>query len=196
MKVTMVDLHGRQAAPASKIWNVTKTYMQTLVFWSIFLFVIPAVVYRIETAVGLAGWRFDIPWLRQAGYALFVLGGSLGLSSGAVMAFYGQGTPLPVDAPREIVVRGPYRFVRNPMAIAGLSQGVAVGLIVGSPAIILYAHSGGPLWNILVRPWEERDLESWFGEAFRHYRREVNCWIPRLTPYRPPSTSRADSDPR
>ncbi len=189
----MLDLRGRQAAPASRLWNVAKTLLQTLVFWSVFLLAIPALIWLAETAVGLSAWRFDDPWLRQFGIVLVVLGGSLGLFSGAVMAFHGLGTPLPVDAPREIVVRGPYRFVRNPMAIAGLSQGVAVGLMIGSPAVILYAVSGGPLWNILVRPWEERDLENWFGEAFRLYRQEVHCWIPRLSPYDPPPANSASA---
>ena len=41
-----------------------------------------------------SGRRFEIPWLRQLGIVLFVLGGSLGLCSGAVMAFHGLGTPL------------------------------------------------------------------------------------------------------
>lgn len=181
------NLLGRPAAPASGQWNLLKTFVQTLVFWSVFLFLIPALIWQGETVLGLTGWWFDPGFLRYLGYVLFALGGTLGLVSGAVMAVHGRGTPLPVDAPRELVVRGPYRFVRNPMAIAGLSQGVAVGLVIGSPLVILYACCGGPVWNSFVRPWEELDLAQRFGEPYRHYRESVRCWLPRCTPYEPTS---------
>ncbi|MBK7951112.1 MAG: hypothetical protein IPK00_20700 [Deltaproteobacteria bacterium] len=60
---------------------------------------------------------------------LFALCGSLGLASSATMAIHGRGTPIPLDYPRELVVLGPYRVLRNPMVVAGIGQGVAVGLL-------------------------------------------------------------------
>ena len=41
------------------------------------------------------------------------------------MAVTGRGTPLPFDAARDLVVSGPYRLVRNPMVVAGLTQSLA-----------------------------------------------------------------------
>lgn len=176
-------LLGREARPATGVWNLAKTFAQTIVFWTVFLFLLPALVYYVETTLGLAWWRFaNLPGMILGG-VLFALGGSLGLTSGAVMALKGRGTPLPIDCPREMVVAGPYRYVRNPMAIAGLGQGVAVGLFLGSPAVIIYALVGGPVWNYLVRPAEEQDLEQRFGESFHAYRSAVHCWWPRIRPY-------------
>jgi protein-S-isoprenylcysteine O-methyltransferase Ste14 len=183
-------LRGREARPASSAWNLLKTLLQTAVFWTLFLAVIPAVVYQLESALGLGGWRFSGPLGRWSGGVLFVLGGTLGLVSGIVMAVKGQGTPLPLDCPRQIVIAGPYRHVRNPMALAGIAQGIAVGLMLGSPAVVLYALSGGPLWNVLVRPWEERDLQQRFGGSFDRYREAVHCWWPRCRPYRDPPDER------
>mgnify|MGYP000865154642 CR=1 FL=1 len=172
--------HGREARPASPRWNVAKTLGQTFVFWTLFLVVLPWAIHRLEDALGLAWWRFPgAPW-RWAGAVLFLLGGTLGISSGLIMAIQGRGTPLPADCPRQLVVSGPYRYLRNPMAVAGLSQGVAVGLFLGSPAIIAYALIGGPVWQVFVRPWEEADLEQRFGEPYRRYRATVRCWLPRI----------------
>src|SRR5262249_29469260 len=145
---------------------------------------LPWLVWLLEARLGLSWWRFDGVVSRTAGVVLFLLGGALGLTSGVVMAVHGRGTPLPADCARELVVVGPYRFVRNPMAIAGLGQGVAVGLFLGSPLVIAYAPAGGPIWDHFVRPWEEADLEARFGGPYRHYRASVRCWLPRLSAYR------------
>jgi protein-S-isoprenylcysteine O-methyltransferase Ste14 len=176
---------GREARPASRGWNVLKTLSQTAVFWSVFLVLLPAGVFALEGAMGLGGWRFPSTAGAWGGSVLFVLGGSLGLTSGVVMAVQGRGTPLPADCPRELVVAGPYRHIRNPMAVAGLSQGVAVGIFLGSPAVIAYALAGGPIWNCFVRPWEEADLEGRFGETYRGYRKAVRCWLPSFPGYLP-----------
>ncbi|MCU0705291.1 MAG: isoprenylcysteine carboxylmethyltransferase family protein [Fimbriiglobus sp.] len=184
----MSYLRGRMARPASAGWNLLKTYAQSVVFWSLFLGVIPAGLYAAEGAVGLGSWRFGGPISLWAGVILFALGGTLGLTSCTVMALCGRGTPLPADCPRQLVIAGPYRHIRNPMAVAGLSQGLAVGLALGSPAVIAYALVGGPLWNILVRPWEEYDLEMRFGDAYRRYRAAVRCWWPCLRGYNLPAS--------
>lgn len=183
---------GREARPAPLGWVVLKTLCQTIVFWSVFLFALPAGVVALESSVGSGGWQFGGPACAWCGGSLFALGGSLGLASGLVMAVRGRGTPLPADCARELVVVGPYRYIRNPMAVAGLTQGVAVGVFLGSPAVIAYAVLGGPVWHLFVRPWEEADLERRFGEPYRRYRAAVRCWLPRLPGYRPTCESRAE----
>lgn len=180
-------IRGRRASPASTTWNVAKTIVQIVLFWGTFLFVLPRIVFAVETGVGGEAWRFAGEPSRVGGIVLFALCGTLGLTSGFLMASRGRGTPLPLDAPRVLVVTGPYRFVRNPMAIGGIGQGVAVGLVLGSPAVILYALAGAFVWHGVARPWEERDLESWFGEPYRRYREAVRCWWPRWRPYDRPA---------
>ncbi len=157
-------------------WNLTKTFLQTTVFWFIFLYLLPAVILKIETTFQIKGFE---P-LQEIGWILFCFFSLIGIYSGYTMSWFGNGTPLPLDCPSELVIEGPYRFVRNPMAVAGIGQGVCVGIIVGSYLVVLYALSGAVLWHILVRPVEEEDLEVRFGKSYTDYKRAVKCWIPRF----------------
>jgi protein-S-isoprenylcysteine O-methyltransferase Ste14 len=169
----------RIAAPARPAWNLAKTLVQTALFWMFFLYVLPMVLHRIEPNALV----FEHAIFRIAAIVLFLLASTLGLWTGAVMAIRGAGTPLPVDAPREMVVTGPYSYVRNPMAISGLAQGAAVGVLLGSGGTLLYVSTGALLWNRFVRRWEEADLQMRFGEPYVRYCEHVKCWIPRWRPY-------------
>lgn len=180
-------LPSREARPAGAFWNLLKTFMQTVAFWGFFLFAIPTGIAAVERRMGIDHASFTSGSLKVFAIVLFAICGSVGLFTGVVMAVRGRGTPIPFDCPRRLVITGPYRFVRNPMAMSGLTQGASVGLYLGSPGVWLYTLAGALVWNGLVRKWEEFDLEQRFGDEFRHYRAHVRCWIPRLRPYHPPA---------
>jgi len=144
--------------------------------WTIFLLVGPFIVHWIGERLGI--WTFGEQ--RVLGVALFIAGGSLGLISGYTMARIGEGTPLPVDTARKLVIAGPYRFIRNPMAVAGTIQSVATGIFLGSPLVLLATVFSAALWNYLVRPPEEADLLARFGEPYREYSENVRCWVPQF----------------
>lgn len=171
----------RVAAPASTAFNLAKTFAQIVVMWGTALYVVPSLINAAELHAGTNALRFT-PRV-QLGLVLFLLFSAGGLWSGYIIATRGRGTPLPLDAPRAFVVSGPYRYIRNPMAVTGLGQGASVGLAMGSYGVLLYVFAGGLVWNFVFRPLEEADLEARFGEAYRAYRRYVPCWYPRLRAY-------------
>jgi protein-S-isoprenylcysteine O-methyltransferase Ste14 len=170
----------RVAEPASGARNLTKTALQVVVIWTTTLYLAPLAIVALEAQRGATRITRAplLGWLALVGFS------ALGLWSGYVMATRGRGTPLPLDTARELVISGPYRVVRNPMAIAGLGQGLGVALILGSLGVALYVLAGGALWNFFVRPIEEADLERRFGDTFRDYRHSVSCWRPSWPPYR------------
>jgi protein-S-isoprenylcysteine O-methyltransferase Ste14 len=43
----------------------------------------------------------------------------------------------------------------------------------------VYAIAGSLVWNYIIRPHEESDLEQRFGDDFRRYQDAVRCWVPR-----------------
>ena len=177
----------RPAAPRrGSLVHVASTFAQIVVFWGFFLVVLPIAVSRLERrwAVGV-----EWPWVAGVvGIVVLVSACALGISSAVSMSVRGQGTPLPSAMPNRLVVAGPYRFIRNPMAVAGIVQGVAVGLLLGSWLVVAYALIGSLLWNYAVRPLEEADLEERFGAEYREYRDSVRCWVPRIP--RPRSVAR------
>jgi protein-S-isoprenylcysteine O-methyltransferase Ste14 len=142
--------------------------------------------------LALWGWialslrRFDAPLgltlppvARPAGVVLIVLGGILGLVCVGTFVILGRGTPAPFDPPAEFVARGPYRFVRNPMYIGGLSLLMGLGLLEKSGAIVLLGLLLSFLVHLGVVCLEEPDLERRFGESYREYKNTVNRWIPK-----------------
>ncbi|WKK72583.1 isoprenylcysteine carboxylmethyltransferase family protein [Rathayibacter oskolensis] len=157
--------------------HLAATLAQVVVFWGGALAVLPVVIAVLE-----ARWAVAIPFPAvawPAGLALLMLASALGLWSALSMSLLGDGTPLPIAMPNRLVIAGPYRWVRNPMAVAGISQGIAIGLMLSSWLVVVYALLGSLLWNYAVRPLEEADLEARFGDSFRRYRDRVRCWIPR-----------------
>lgn len=164
------------AAPVRR--HVVTTGIQLVLFWGATLGVVPLVIVWLERRWQLAIW-LGAPTV-LFGVALFAAASALGIWSAAVMSTKGRGTPLPSDTATRLVVAGPYRFVRNPMAVAGITQGIAVGMMLSSWLVIAYAVCGSLVWNYAIRPHEERDLEERFGAAFVDYRRRVRCWVPRL----------------
>ncbi|MBL9077758.1 MAG: isoprenylcysteine carboxylmethyltransferase family protein [Planctomycetes bacterium] len=168
-----------RVARTAPTWrHVAVTLLQTAVFWTTFLVLLPIAVLAVERQIGLP--PLGLPHHRALGATLFTAASVLGLSTGICMAVRGRGTPLPLATARDLVVSGPYRLVRNPMAIAGIAQGVAVGLWCDSGLVALYALAGAVLWHIVVRPPEERDLQARFGAPFAAYRQNTPLWLPRL----------------
>ena len=173
----------RRAVAAPPWWNTGKTLVQIVVLWSIFLGLVPEVISRIELSLGWSALCFTPD--ERIGAVLFVVFSLGGLWSGYTLSWYGRGTPLPLDTTSQLVVRGPYAFIRNPMAFTALGQGVSVGLALGSGAVFAYVLAAELVWNFILRPAEEKDLRLYFGAPYVEYCRQVRCWIPRVVPYRP-----------
>jgi protein-S-isoprenylcysteine O-methyltransferase Ste14 len=166
----------KPSASKNGSWNLLKTLLQTSIFWMVFLWILPKLIVTLENDTLETSFepRKMLGWLLFTGYSI------LGLWSGYTMSWYGNGTPLPLDCPQKLVIKGPYKYVRNPMAVAGIGQGIAVGIILGSTLVIIYALSGAFLWHFLVKPSEEADLLTRFGKDYQEYQRKVKCWLPRI----------------
>jgi protein-S-isoprenylcysteine O-methyltransferase Ste14 len=168
----------RPSAEGSTGRHLRRSLTQLVVFWATFFVVVPAVLVGVERRLLIAWPALQNDAWDRIGIGMFAVGSALGLWSCVTMAVCGRGTPLPAATARELVVRGPYRFVRNPMAVAGVVQTVAVGLWAGSWVVVVVAMAGAVVWDVVIRPAEEADLAARFGAGYDDYRRAVRCWVP------------------
>lgn len=165
-----------RSSSTSTEWNVIKTLIQVVCIWILALVIIPYVILDAFDALilpSLGIWLFVGAFL-FGGFSL------LGLTSAYFMVRDGAGTPLPLDQTNNLVVSGPYHYVRNPMAIAGIGQGLAIAIVFQSVPILIYSFLGALVWHLVVRPSEERDMSQRFGEPYEVYRRQVSCWMPKF----------------
>jgi protein-S-isoprenylcysteine O-methyltransferase Ste14 len=153
----------------------------------VFLFVAPGVAAGLVPWL-ITGWTVDeeLAWpvVQGLGVLLILAGVAVLLHAFARFVVEGLGTPAPVAAPEKLVVGGLYRHVRNPMYVAVTSTIIGQALLLGRPALLVYAALFMAAVATFVHLYEEPTLTRRFGDDYTRYRRAVPAWRPRLTPWR------------
>jgi protein-S-isoprenylcysteine O-methyltransferase Ste14 len=135
----------------------------------------------------LTGWEVAHTWpaLRVLGAALIAAGLVVLVQAFVRFVVEGLGTPAPVAPTEHLVVGGLYRYVRNPMYVAVAGTIVGQALVLGRPALLLYAAAFVAVTAAFARWYEEPTLRERFGAEYEAYRRAVPGWWPRRRPWRP-----------
>ena len=145
-----------------------------------FVLLLPGTVAGyIPFSILRAGNLLRVPDLGLASVcaAVFAITGALVLLR-CVWDFFaaGKGTLAPIDPPRFLVVRGLYRFTRNPMYNGVIALILGEAWLFRSIGLAQYALLVLILFHLFVVLYEEPVLESQFGESYRAYRRAVPRW--------------------
>jgi protein-S-isoprenylcysteine O-methyltransferase Ste14 len=157
---------------AVQLWLRAVAYM--LVVGGIHFVALPVVL-----TVGEPRWRFRGGWPGAVGPGLVASGAALALAAAHALVTRGKGTPFPLDPTRHLVEDGPYRYLRNP-------QAVAATLIVAGEVLALRSRR---LWLLLpltvlyleglAAPMERREMVARFGRPYLVYRQRIPAWFPR-----------------
>ena len=150
---------------------------------------IRAALFIVLVPGAIAGW---LPWywggyptphlsglLGMAGAALAIAGWGVLLWCAREFALRGRGTPAPYDPPRELVVSGLYRYVRNPMYVGVVASIIGQAAAYRSRGILWYAAIVAGAFHLRVVIYEEPRLRELFGKSFADYCARVPRWIPR-----------------
>jgi protein-S-isoprenylcysteine O-methyltransferase Ste14 len=168
------------AAPAKSVR--VRAWVGTIVF----LFLAPGIVAGLIPWL-ITGWRMPDwgGWVWPVGIVagLLILGGIVVLLDAFVRFARADGTPAPPVPTAQLVVVGPYRFVRNPMYVAVVATILGQAFLFGSLWTLVYLALATTAVALFVRFYEEPTLERTYGEEYRTYKKNVRGWIPRLRPW-------------
>lgn len=87
------------------------------------------------------------------------------------------GSFLELTPTQKLLTPGPYAFSRNPMYLFELAFWFGWALFYGSIAVLIGFLLWFAMFNFVIVPFEERDLEARFGEAYRAYKARVPRWL-------------------
>ena len=157
------------------MWTVVKTLIFALLAPGTVTILIP---FKLLSSRAEAGCFTFLP-LEILGTVMICLGALGGAWCFWLFTFEGKGTPAPIDPPKNLVVNGPYRFVRNPMYVAVTTILLGESAFFGSLTLLIYTGLCLIGFNLFVRFYEEPALSRKFGAAYEEHCRTVPRWIPR-----------------
>lgn len=152
--------------------------MRTLTYATFFVgFILVYLPSRVLAWADI-GRPAEIGWAQIAGIAISCVGAALALSCVGAFAWLGKGTPAPFDPPRRLVIRGPYRFVRNPMYIGAAIALSGAALFYWSLSLFAFVCGFLLVTHLFVILYEEPTLRRLFGPEYADYCAHVERWRP------------------
>jgi protein-S-isoprenylcysteine O-methyltransferase Ste14 len=152
-------------------------FMEVLTFT---VFVPGTVTYWLPRALDLWGPVPARPWPPAAwlSVAPLALGLAIYVRCAWEFATRGRGIPAPIDHPKQLVVSGLYRYVRNPMYLGVLLVLIGESLLFRSPSFLIYTLVWLALVHAFIVIYEEPNLHRKFDGSYDAYRTHVRRWIP------------------
>lgn len=162
------------------MWLVVRSLLWTVMLPGFFVGYVPWRYFglnRVQLEVSNAG---HVLGLFCIAFGAVLLGACI-----VEFARSGRGTLSPVDPPRRLVIRGLYRYVRNPMYLSVTIVVLGEVLVTRSSALFVYWAIWFSSANLFVMGYEEPTLRRCFGASYDEYTRRVGRWIPTLSSPKP-----------
>jgi protein-S-isoprenylcysteine O-methyltransferase Ste14 len=146
----------------------------------LFTLVVPGTVGIYLPLILARGLPVNLGLTLPVALGFFAIATALYLWSLWNFATRGRGTPLPADAPKRLVIQGPYLYTRNPMYLSLFTALLGWLLLYQSIGILLYALVAAVVVGFFVVRYEEPHLQREFGADYDDYKAKVPRWLPRL----------------
>ncbi|MGA9060614.1 MAG: isoprenylcysteine carboxylmethyltransferase family protein [Terracidiphilus sp.] len=153
---------------------IVRTITYATLFIGLLLIYLPARILSWSGIVRPAA----MAWPQIGGIVIGSVGALVALSCVCAFAWIGKGTPAPFDPPRRLVVRGPYRFVRNPIYLGASLAVAGAALFYQSNQLLAFVSLFLLATHLFVVLYEEPTLRRSFGLEYESYCRCVSRWWP------------------
>ena len=117
------------------------------------------------------------PLQLYAGLAILLIGLAIMLRCILQFALQGKGTLSPVDPTKRLVVRGLYKYSRNPMYVGVMLILIGEAIMAQSVPLWIYLVVVFICFNLFILLHEEPRLRRDFGTEYLDYCRIVRRWI-------------------
>jgi protein-S-isoprenylcysteine O-methyltransferase Ste14 len=111
------------------------------------------------------------------GAALMIVGVIIAGSCILRFATEGEGTLSPIDPTKKLVIRGLYKYSRNPMYVGAMLALGGETLFWWSPALAIYSTGVFIVFNLFVHLHEEPRCRRDFGDAYAEYCNRTRRWF-------------------
>jgi protein-S-isoprenylcysteine O-methyltransferase Ste14 len=140
----------------------------------------PYLFIRLNDALGLP--ILDRYYLKYIAIVIAVSAFLAFLYCVGLFWFTGKGTPALVEPPNRLVVKGLYKYTRNPIYISHSLILLSYSLFFGHLMLFCYLILAISSYHIMVVYYEEPRLKKQFGEDYSGYLKKVPRWLSRFKP--------------
>lgn len=151
------------------IWRIASSFLLPLAL----LLGIPSFIHLFISPL-----YFSNVFALSAGSLLVITGIAFLAWANVLFVVYGEGTMAFWDAPKKLIVMGPYRYVRNPIAIGIITALWGLALVFNSFFVLGFSM----IYWLMVHLWlvqvEEQKLSLKFGVNYENFKAQVPRWIP------------------
>src|SRR4030065_2915384 len=162
--------------------NKKNTLFFSIIIFAFIVFIVIPLLILVFTYNKLS-WRLNFPLILLPvifGSLLIIPGIYLLVITNNLFHVIGKGTLAPWHPPKELVIIGPYKYIRNPMIVAVLL--ILFGEVIITGSIILFS------WfiiflitNVIYFIYsEEPALVKRFGNDYKKYKETVPMFIPKF----------------
>ncbi|MFH1722833.1 MAG: isoprenylcysteine carboxylmethyltransferase family protein [Candidatus Altiarchaeota archaeon] len=149
------------------------------VAWTVFLVLIPSLLIELscwtESKIGMNSCSQYSP----VGIPFIIFGLFLIFWTAYTQDKIGNGTPVQTIPTQKLIINGPYKYVRNPMAAGIIFYYFGIAFFLDHPAMVLIFT---PIYVIIalfnLKFIEEKELEHRFGEEYKEYKNHVPMILP------------------
>ena len=142
---------------------------------ALLIFILP----KLDRILGLGSFYLGIPNI-IIGVLLIIIGAALAFYTIYIQYTLASGTPIPVAPTKRLLVVGPFKYCRNPMALGTIILYAGISILVGSFSSLFMVLLFTILLVLYIKLIEEKELQQRFGEEYLLYKKQTPFFIPGL----------------